>query len=70
MAFLAYSSSCVTITTILEYSVVFIVQLLGHIQLFVTPWTAKPQAPLFTTVSWSLLKFMNILIIPKRKPSW
>ena len=70
MAFLAYSSSCITITTILEYFVIFIVQLLGHIQLFVTPWTAKPQAPLFSTVSWSLLKFMNILIIPKRKPSW
>ena len=25
-----------------------------------TPWTAAPQAPLSSTVSWSLLKFMSI----------
>ena len=26
----------------------------------VTPWTAAPEAPLSSTVSWSLLKFMSI----------
>ena len=37
-----------------------IVQLLSRIQLFVTSWTAARQAPLFSTISWSLLKFMSI----------
>ena len=36
------------------------VQLLSHIQLFVTPWTAARQASLSTTKSQSLLKFMSI----------
>ena len=34
--------------------------LLSHIQLFVTPWTAAHQAPRFSTISQSLLKFMPI----------
>ena len=29
-------------------------------QLFVTPWTTTPQAPLSSTISWSLLKLMLI----------
>ena len=37
---------------------VFIVQLLSHIQLFVTPQTTAHQASLTFTVSWSLLRFM------------
>ena len=28
-------------------------------QLFVNPWTAARQAPLFSTISWSLLKLMS-----------
>ena len=36
------------------------VQLLSHVQLFVTPWTAACQASLSTTNSWSLLKLMSI----------
>ena len=36
------------------------VQLLSHVQLFVTPWTAAHQASLFITNSWSLLKLMFI----------
>ena len=40
--------------------VVVVVQSLGHIQLFVTPWTATCQAPLSSTVSQSLFKFMSI----------
>ena len=37
-----------------------VVQWLSHVQLFVTPWTASCQAPLSSTLSWSLLGFMSI----------
>ena len=40
--------------------VVVIVQLLSHVQLFVTPWTKACQASLSFTVSWNLLKLMSI----------
>ena len=36
------------------------VQLLSHVQLFVTPWTAAYQDLQSFTISWSLLKFMLI----------
>ena len=36
------------------------VQLLSHVQLFVTPWTRARQASLSITNSWSLLKLMSI----------
>ena len=36
------------------------VQLLSHVQLFVTPWTAAHQASLSITNSQSLLKLMSI----------
>ena len=36
------------------------VQLLSHVQLFVTPWTAARQASLSITNSQSLLKLMSI----------
>ena len=39
---------------------VVIVQSLSHVQLFVTPWTAVHQAPLFSAISWSLPRFMSI----------
>ena len=39
------------------------VQLLSHIQLFATPWTAAPQASLSITNSWSLLKLMSIELV-------
>ena len=35
------------------------VWLRSHVQHFVIPWTAARQAPLSSTVSWSLLKFMS-----------
>jgi len=35
------------------------VLLLSHVQLFAAPWTAACQAPLSSTISWSLLKFMS-----------
>ena len=34
--------------------------LLSHVYLFATPWTVAHQAPLFSTISWNLLKFMSI----------
>ena len=36
------------------------VQLLSHVQVFVTPWTAARQASLSITNSRSLLKLMSI----------
>ena len=45
--------------------VVAIVQSLSHARLFVTQWTAAPQASLSITISWNLLKFMSIeLVMP------
>ena len=38
----------------------FVVQLLGRVQLFATPWTAACQASLSFTISQSLLKLMSI----------
>ena len=35
-----------------------VVQLLSHVRLFATPWTAAHQASF--TISWSLLKFLSI----------
>ena len=41
------------------------VQLLSHVQLFATPWTAAHQASLSITNSWSLLRLMSIeLVMP------
>ena len=37
-----------------------VVQLLSHVWLFVTPWTATCQASLSLTVFWSLPRFMYI----------
>ena len=37
-----------------------VVQSLSHALLFATPWTAACQAPLSSTVSWSLLRFLFI----------
>ena len=39
------------------YNYAIVVQLLGHVQLFVTPRTAACQASLSLTVSWHLPKF-------------
>ena len=36
-----------------------VVQSLSHVRLFATPWTAACQAPLPSTVSQNLLKFMS-----------
>ena len=39
---------------------VVVIQLLSHVQLFATPWTAARQASLSFTVSQSFLKLMSI----------
>ena len=39
---------------------VIVAQLLSCVQLFATPWTAAHQAPLSSTISWSLLTFLSI----------
>ena len=41
------------------YAFVVIVQLLIHVQLFVTPWTAAQQASLSFAIAQSFLKFMS-----------
>ena len=46
-------------------SLISSVQLLSHVQLFVTPWTAACQASLSITNTWSLLKLMSTeLVMP------
>ena len=40
-----------------------LVQLLSHVRLFATAWTAACQASLSTTNSWSLLKHMSIVSV-------
>jgi len=47
----------------------FSVQLLSHVRLFVTPWTAAYQASLSITNSQSLLKLMSIeSVMPSNHP--
>ena len=47
----------------MEWEVKGLFQLLSQVQLFVTPWTAACQAPLSSTNSQSLLKFMSIELV-------
>ena len=49
------------------YTVTFftVVQLLTHVQLFATPWTAAHQASLSFTISWSVFRLTSIeLVMP------
>ena len=39
------------------------VQLLNHVQLFATPWTAACQASLSSSISWNLLKLLSIELV-------
>ena len=41
----------------------------SHVRLFVTPWTAAPQASVSFTISWSLLKHMSIESVIPFQPS-
>ena len=47
-------------STHIHQSLFAAVQLLSHVWLFVTPWTVACQAPLSSTISQSLLRFMPI----------
>ena len=42
----------------------FAVQSLSHVQLLATPWTAARQPSLSSTISWSLLKFIELMMPP------
>ena len=46
--------------TVVLFTIVNILLLLSHVQLFATPWTAVHQASLTYPVSQSLLKLMSI----------
>ena len=48
-----------TLKMVLIFLVV-VVQLLSHVQLFATPWTAARQTSLSFTISWRLLKFIPL----------
>ena len=54
------SSKCQVPVSLVVVVAVVVVQLLSHVWLFLTPWTAAHQAFLFFTISWSLLKLMSI----------
>ena len=45
---------------VISFAVIFVVQSLSHVRLFVTPRTAACQDSLSCTISWSLLKLMSI----------
>ena len=53
--------SDMTEVTIMHFVVV--VQLLSHVQLLATPWTAARQASLSITISQSLLKLVSIALV-------
>ena len=42
------------------YNLDVVIQMLSHVWIFATPWTAPCQASLSLIISWSLLKFMSI----------
>ena len=46
-----------------QRAVLVVIQLLSHVWLFVTSWTASRQAPLTFAIYWSLLKFMSIKLM-------
>ena len=53
----------VTLVLCIDIDIVVIVQLLNYVWLSATPWTTACLAPLFSTVSWSLLKFMSVELV-------
>ena len=42
---------------------IIVAQLLSHVRLFETPWTAARQASLSFTISWNFLKFMSVKLV-------
>ena len=51
-----YISEMVVVTVV-------VVQSLGHVRLFETPWTAAHLAPLSFTISWCLRKLMSTELV-------
>ena len=51
---------CRKVIQLLYYRLFVVVQLLSHVRLFVTPWTAAFKPSLSFTISQSLLKFISI----------
>ena len=43
-----------------DFLLLFVVQSLSRVRLFVTSWNAVCQASLSFTISWSLLKLMSV----------
>ena len=46
-----------------SFDFLFVFQLLSHVRIFVTPWTAAHQPPLSFTISWSLPKLVPIELV-------
>ena len=57
---ISYFELCLIAILDNQYATFSSVQLLSHVQLFATPWTAAWEASLSVTNSWSLLKLMSI----------
>jgi len=43
-----------------EMNAVIVVQVIGHVRLFATPWTAAQYTSLSFSISWNLLKLVSI----------
>ena len=56
---IVYESHTKKINNVTQFSAV-VVQLLSHVQLFVTSWTAVCQVSLYFTISWNWLKITPI----------
>ena len=54
-----HTYACIYVSIYLLRFGYVVVQLLSHVWLFTTPWTAACQASLSFTISWSLLKLMS-----------
>ena len=66
MRFFFFKEECQNFLKFLSVSplhFVAVVQLLSPVWLFATSWTAAPQVPLSSSISWSLLKFMSIELV-------
>ena len=66
---MGFLSPMVTLWWLCDFSTNVVVQLLNHVQLFATTWTAVHQASLSITVSLSLLKLISIeSMMPSYQP--
>ena len=54
---------CKLVQPVWKKYVVAVVQLPNCVRLFVTPWIVAQEAPLSSTIPWSLLKFMSVELV-------